>query len=93
MDPIERIDIRGDPTFALLLEAQWRGHDVFYYTPANLSLRDGKAGWPQPYGGRQAWRPLPARWRRAWSISPSSTSCFSAKTRRSTWRTSPRRIF
>jgi glutathione synthase len=42
MNPIERIDIRGDSTFALLLEAQWRGHDVFYYTPANLSLRDGR---------------------------------------------------
>jgi glutathione synthase len=42
MDPIERIDIRGDSTFALLLEAQKRGHDVFYYTPPNLSLRDGK---------------------------------------------------
>ncbi len=42
MDPIERIDIRGDSTFALLLEAQWRGHDVFYYTPDHLSLRDGR---------------------------------------------------
>lgn len=42
MDPIERIDIRGDSTFALLLEAQRRGHDVFYYTPPNLSLRDGR---------------------------------------------------
>ncbi|MBM3543076.1 MAG: glutathione synthase [Alphaproteobacteria bacterium] len=42
MDPIERIDIRGDSSFALLLEAQRRGHDVFYYTPDNLSLRDGK---------------------------------------------------
>jgi glutathione synthase len=42
MDPIERIDIRGDSTFALLLEAQWRGHDVFYYTPNSLSLVDGK---------------------------------------------------
>ena len=42
MDPIERIDIRGDSTFALLLEAQWRGHDVFYYTPDNLTLKDGK---------------------------------------------------
>ena len=42
MDPIERIDIRGDSTFALLLEAQHRGHDVFYYTPTNLSLRDGR---------------------------------------------------
>jgi glutathione synthase len=42
MDPIERIDIRGDSTFALLLEAQQRGHDVFYYTPADLSLDHGK---------------------------------------------------
>jgi glutathione synthase len=42
MDPIERIDIKGDSTFALLLEAQHRGHDVFYYTPNSLSLRDGK---------------------------------------------------
>jgi len=42
MDPIERIDIRGDSTFALLLEAQRRGHDVFYYTPDKLSLKDGK---------------------------------------------------
>ena len=38
MDPIEAIDIRGDSTFALLLEAQRRGHDIFYYTPQNLSL-------------------------------------------------------
>jgi glutathione synthase len=42
MDPIERIDIRGDSTFALLLEAQKRGHDAFYYTPDNLSLHDGR---------------------------------------------------
>ena len=28
MDPIERIKIRGDSTFALLLEAQQRGHFV-----------------------------------------------------------------
>jgi len=38
MDPIDRIDIRGDSTFALLLEAQARGHELFYYTPQNLSL-------------------------------------------------------
>jgi glutathione synthase len=42
MDPIDRIDIRGDSTFALLLEAQKRGHTLFYYTPQNLSL-DGTA--------------------------------------------------
>ena len=38
MDPIERIDIRGDSTFAILLEAQKRGHGIFYYTPQNLAL-------------------------------------------------------
>jgi len=38
MDPIDRIDIRGDSTFAILLEAQRRGHELFYYTPPNLSL-------------------------------------------------------
>jgi len=38
MDPVDRIDIRGDSTFALLLEAQRRGHDLFYYTPPDLAL-------------------------------------------------------
>lgn len=38
MDPIDRIDIRGDSTFAILIEAQRRGHDIFYYTPNNLAL-------------------------------------------------------
>jgi glutathione synthase len=38
MDPIERINIRGDSTFALLLEAQKRGHQLYYYTPDRLAL-------------------------------------------------------
>jgi glutathione synthase len=38
MDPIARINIRGDSTFALLLEAQKRGHEISYYTPDRLSL-------------------------------------------------------
>src|SRR5262245_37398622 len=42
MDPIERINIRGDSTFALLLEAQARGHTLFYYTTDRMALRDGK---------------------------------------------------
>jgi glutathione synthase len=42
MDPIDRIDIMGDSTFALLLEAQRRGHTLFYYTPPNLSLLGGR---------------------------------------------------
>ena len=41
MDPIEKINIAGDSTFALMLEAQARGHDVYYYTPDTLALRDG----------------------------------------------------
>ena len=42
MDPIERINIRGDSTFALLLEAQARQHDIAYYTPDRLALRGGE---------------------------------------------------
>jgi glutathione synthase len=42
MDPIERINIRGDSTFALLLEAQRRSHALSYYTPDRMALRDGK---------------------------------------------------
>ena len=39
MDPIARINIAGDSTFALLLEAQRRGHGLSYYTPDKLSQR------------------------------------------------------
>ena len=42
MDPIEKIRIAGNSTFALLLEAQARGHRLLYYTPDRLSMRDGK---------------------------------------------------
>ena len=42
MDPIERINIRGDSTFALLLEAQRRAHALSYFTPDRLALADGK---------------------------------------------------
>ena len=39
MDPIERINIAGDSTFALMLEAQARGHELLFYTPDKLSMR------------------------------------------------------
>ena len=42
MDPIARINIHGDSTFALLLEAQARGHRLSYYTPDRMALRDGE---------------------------------------------------
>ena len=43
MDPIARINIGGDSTFALLLEAQVRGHRLSYYTPDRMALLDGEA--------------------------------------------------
>ncbi len=42
MDPIARINIRGDSTFALLLEAQKRGHALSYYTPDRLAQLGSK---------------------------------------------------
>ncbi|HEY4982060.1 MAG TPA: glutathione synthase [Pseudolabrys sp.] len=42
MDPIQRINIKGDSTFALLLEAQQRGHKLAYYTPDRLALLNGR---------------------------------------------------
>jgi glutathione synthase len=42
MDPIENIKIAGDSTFALMLEAQARGHILLTYGPEKLSMRDGK---------------------------------------------------
>ncbi|WP_088346270.1 MULTISPECIES: glutathione synthase [Rhodomicrobium] len=40
MDPIDRLAIKGDSTFALMLEGQRRGHEQFYYTPPDLFMRD-----------------------------------------------------
>ena len=42
MDPIARINVKGDSTFALLLEAQKRGHRLSYYTPDRLALLDNR---------------------------------------------------
>ncbi|WP_026872274.1 glutathione synthase [Inquilinus limosus] len=42
MDPIETIDIGGDSTFAMALEAQARGHRLWHYLPRALTLRDGR---------------------------------------------------
>lgn len=43
MDPIGSIKIAKDTTFAMLLEAQRRGHRLHYVLPGGLSLRDGQA--------------------------------------------------
>ena len=64
MDPIERIDIKGDSTFALLLEAQRRGHSR---TPLGEPRRDAslvdavhavghaRSCLPRATGGRRRW--------------------------------------
>jgi glutathione synthase len=41
MDPIGAIKIAKDSTFAMLLEAQRRGHQLFYMEQGDLALRDG----------------------------------------------------
>ena len=40
MDPINKIDPRGDSSFAMMLEAQNRGHETFYYVPATIALEN-----------------------------------------------------
>ncbi|MER0238366.1 glutathione synthase [Fulvimarina sp. MAC8] len=39
MDHVSSIQIRGDSTFAIGLEAQKRGHELWHYTPDRLSMR------------------------------------------------------
>jgi glutathione synthase len=42
MDPIDRIDIDVDSTFALALEGQQRGHRLWHYLTQDLSFAHGK---------------------------------------------------
>lgn len=42
MDPIESVSINEDTTFALMLEAQRRGHEILYVAPENLSVSEGR---------------------------------------------------
>jgi len=49
MDPIGSINIDADSTFRIGLEAQARGHQLFYYTPDRLAFSEGRVtarGWP-----------------------------------------------
>jgi glutathione synthase len=41
MDPIETVNIDGDSTFALMLEAQRRSHQMWHYEVRDMSLREG----------------------------------------------------
>ena len=42
MDPIEGVDINADSSFRIALEAQERGHELFYYSPDMLAYDEGR---------------------------------------------------
>jgi glutathione synthase len=42
MDPMDKINIAGDSTFAIMLGAQQRGHRLWHYEAGNLSYRGGR---------------------------------------------------
>jgi glutathione synthase len=49
MDPIGSVNIAADSTFRIAIEAQARGHHLFYYTPDRLAFVEGRVvarGWP-----------------------------------------------
>jgi len=42
MDPLETINIAGDSTFALMLSAQQRGHQLYHYLADALTYEEGR---------------------------------------------------
>src|SRR5690242_7652073 len=50
MDPMESINVEGDSTFALMLEAQARGHTLWHYEVRHMALKEGVS---RPEGGRR----------------------------------------
>ena len=41
MDPIQDVDIDADSSFRIAIEAQERGHSLFFYTPDQLAYQNG----------------------------------------------------
>jgi glutathione synthase len=48
MDPLERINVAGDSTFAIMLKAQELGHELYHYAPEDLSYAQGRL-WTMGY--------------------------------------------
>jgi glutathione synthase len=42
MDPLEKINVSGDSTFAIMLGAQARGHTLYHYLAEDLTYQDGR---------------------------------------------------
>ncbi len=61
MDPIEPINIDADSTFALMLEAQRRGHALWHYEVRHMSLAEGNVAPGAPRSERLTARARPVR--------------------------------
>src|SRR3569833_2160015 len=48
LDPLERINIAGDSTFAIMLKPQELGHELYYYAPEDLSFAEDRV-WTMGY--------------------------------------------
>jgi glutathione synthase len=48
MDPLEKINISGDSTFAIMLKAQELGHELYHFAPEDLSWAEGRL-WTMGY--------------------------------------------
>jgi glutathione synthase len=70
MDPMDSINIDGDSTFALMLEAQSRGHALWHYEVRRMALKEGVS---RAEGGKREERlfarghavKVAGRWRRS----------------------------
>ena len=52
MDHVSSIDINGDSTFVMALEAQKRGHKLLHYLPGDLAYQHGRVtAWAEPWPG------------------------------------------
>ena len=48
MDPLDKINVAGDSTFAIMLKAQQLGHELYWYAPEDLSYAEGRL-WTMGY--------------------------------------------
>ena len=48
MDPLDRINVAGDSTFAIMLKAQQLGLELYWYAPEDLSFAEGRL-WTMGY--------------------------------------------
>ena len=54
MDPVDKINIDKDTTFVLMLEAQQRGHEIYFMEVDDLFVRGGDAAWRATAGWSSA---------------------------------------